>query len=420
MAVVSPGFIEEHERACHVAPAGAGAGGGPATNVERTAAPPRPPRAGAAPPTPPSANASKATGVNDAPARGFHFQDLPSSLASLIFHFAILIILGLVYTEHAKPHLTEVIVDWHQGDDELAGGGGGKDGADKIDEPAPLDEDWTKNTDSLAEAVPTTSDALLADAQEVSEFGAVTADIAMPMDGASDALSDLASMGSVGLRSAGTGGGTGGGTGTGNGPGMGEGTGPGSATGLFGVRDEGARIVYVFDRSESMNSVFTLTSEGRSKSITTLEAAKAELKKSINELSDGGEFSMVFYNNAPLGFPDTYAIKGLSKANARTKEFAQQFVYQLVATGNTNHVAALEMALELKPDVIFLLTDGEEKDDPTSGDLRRLQGLARRSGTAHQRDQLLQRRAPQQHAGEPGHADQGPVQGRAHPLAHRP
>ena len=201
------------------------------------------------------------------------------------------------------------------------------------------------------------------------------------MAGSSDALADLAAVGEVGLRGIGTGGGSGGGEGKGQGDGIGDGTGPGSATGVFGLRDEGRRIVYVFDRSESMNSKFTLNSEGRSRSVTSLDAAKKELIKSINELADGGEFQMIFYNDEPLPFPDHYSTDGLSRADARTKEFAQQFVYNLIAERNTNHVDALLMAMKLKPDVIFLLTDGEEKDDPSSGEVRRLQGICRRNGT---------------------------------------
>jgi hypothetical protein len=151
---------------------------------------------------------------------------------------------------------------------------------------------------------------------------------------------------------------------------------------MFGLRDEGTRIVYVFDRSESMNSVFTLTSGDKSTSVTFLEAAKEELTKSVNELTEGGEFQMVFYNDDVLPFPDPFMGKdGLSRATAETKALAQQFIYQLKAERNTNHMAGLYLALELKPDVIYLLTDGEAKDDPTSGDLRRLQREARKSKT---------------------------------------
>src|SRR5690606_24028657 len=129
-------------------------------------------------------------------------------------------------------------------------------------------------------------------------------------------------------------------------------------------------------------SVFTLTSGDKSTSVTFLDAAKEELTKSVHELSDSGEFQMIFYNDEPLPFPDPFMGKdGLSRATAETKEFAQRFIYQLKAERNTNHMLGLYMALELKPDVIYLLTDGEAKDDPTSGDLRRLQREARKAKT---------------------------------------
>lgn len=352
----------------------AGAVSGPATNLERSAKAERPQRAERSASAPSAPGAEPPAGARS---RGFSFQDLPSGLASLVFHFSVLIILGLLVTEHTKPHLTEVIVDWHQGDDELAGGGGGTDGASTVESAMP-DEDWTKTAADMAEAVPT-GEALIADAPLTSDFGAVTADIA-PSTGSSDALSAIAGMGESGLQGIGTGGGSGGGTGKGEGPGMGDGMGPGSETGVFGLRDEGTRIVYVFDRSESMNSVFTLTSKGQSKSITTLEAAKSELTKSVNELHDGSQFGMIFYNDEPMAFTDHYQVNGLSKVDARIKGIAQEFIYQLVAQRNTNHVDALEMALRMKPDVVFLITDGEEKDDPSSSEVRRLTGLAKRAG----------------------------------------
>jgi hypothetical protein len=318
----------------------------------------------------------------DRPAlRGFSFHDLPSGLASLVIHFTVLIVLGLVVTESTRPHLTEVIVDWNEGTDELAGGGGGTDGTEDIEDPgdaATLDE----ATEALAAALPA-SESSLSDAV-ISEWGAPTADLSLTPVSAEtgDAFADLATIGESGLQGIGTGGGSGGGTGRGDGSGVGDGIGPGSQTGVFGLRDEGSRIVYVFDRSESMNSVFTLDiGDGRNVSATFLEAAKEELSKSISELSSGSQFQMIFYNSFPLPFPGKYNKDGLCEADAETKETAQQFVYQLIAERNTNHLDALAMALELKPDVIFLMTDGEAKDDPTTGDIRKIQRIARRAGT---------------------------------------
>jgi hypothetical protein len=319
--------------------------------------------------------------VDRAPTRWWQFQDLPSGLASLVLHFTVLIILGLIVTETTRPHLSEVIVDWQEPGDPLGGGGGGNEGLDELDQPAELDPDWTQASNELAAALPELDAPLVeTTALTASDWGNVAADLA-PSAGASDALSDLAALGALDLRGPGSGGGTGGGRGRGNGPGIGNGTGPGSATSMFGLRDEGSRIVYVFDRSESMNSVFTLTDGDDSISVTSLQAAKDELTKSINGLSDGGEFQMIFYNDAPMPFLDHYNKDGLSRADAKTKDLATQFIYRLVAERNTNHVDAVLMALELKPDVIYLLTDGEAKDDPTSSDLRRIGKLARRSNT---------------------------------------
>jgi hypothetical protein len=321
-----------------------------------------------------------ASGSDRHAARGFTFQDLPSGLASLVVHFTVLIVLGLVVTESTRPHLSEVVVNWDEGTDELAGGGGGTDGTEDVADPPKIEEALGEDAAELAQAVPDV-ETLLSDPAVTSEWGEVTADIA-PAVASTDAgemFSDFASMGDGLLRGIGTGGGRGGGRGRGDGDGIGDGTGPGSATGVFGLRDEGQRIVYVFDRSESMNSVFTLTSDDGDTSVTFLEAAKEELTKSVKELSNGSEFHMIFYNSTPMAFVGNG--EKLVKVDEETKEFAQRFIYQLVAENNTNHVMALAMALELQPDVVFLMTDGEFKDDPTRSDLNKLQRMARRGGT---------------------------------------
>jgi hypothetical protein len=42
------------------------------------------------------------------------------------------------------------------------------------------------------------------------------------------------------------------------------------------------------------------------------------------------------------------------------------------AESNTNHLVAFEEALQCRPQMLFLLTDGEEKDDPSPSEVRRL------------------------------------------------
>ena len=52
-----------------------------------------------------------------------------------------------------------------------------------------------------------------------------------------------------------------------------------------------------------------------------------------------------------------------------TKENAVKFVRNLEAEGGTNHMLGLDRAFELKPDLIFFMTDA---DDDSDDDLRRL------------------------------------------------
>jgi hypothetical protein len=147
-------------------------------------------------------------------------------------------------------------------------------------------------------------------------------------------------------------------------------------TEVFGLAAEGTDFVYVFDRSESMNSVLTYTSEGATVfSITPLEAAKAELLRSLGDLESGNRFGIVFYNHSPWLFTLGRRSQSMLSATADNKRQAAAFVTTMYAHGKTEHVKPLEIALAMRPDVIFLLTDGEEKDDPSTSELAQLRRL---------------------------------------------
>jgi hypothetical protein len=160
--------------------------------------------------------------------------------------------------------------------------------------------------------------------------------------------------------------------------GLGEGTSSATTNGksyasLFGLSGEGGRFVYVFDRSESMNSVFTLYSEGRLVSmITPLLSAKQELIRSLSSLSSTSEFQIVFYNDSPYIFGESRYNDQLFPATDEYKEHASTFVEQMRGQGFTNHLVALEVGVRLDPDVIFLLTDAEAKDDLHPSIVRRI------------------------------------------------
>lgn len=154
------------------------------------------------------------------------------------------------------------------------------------------------------------------------------------------------------------------GGGKGNGTGRGDIGKGGARTGIFGAEAEGFKFVYVFDRSGSMGG------SGRS----ALNAAKAELLASLEDLGDVHQFQIIFYNQEPTIFPLAGAQGRLVFANDSNKRRAERFIQQITADGATAHEDALKAALALRPDVIFFLTDA---DEPTlnSAQMKRIEKL---------------------------------------------
>ena len=127
--------------------------------------------------------------------------------------------------------------------------------------------------------------------------------------------------------------------------------GGGSArTEVFGVYGTGSRFVYVFDRSGSMSG-----HGGR-----PLAAAKTELRASLGDLDRIHQFQVIFYNEEPAAFQPLGGRPKLQWADDATKQLGRAFVNGIQASGGTRHMGALQLALGMRPDVIFFLTDAEE------------------------------------------------------------
>ncbi len=133
-------------------------------------------------------------------------------------------------------------------------------------------------------------------------------------------------------------------------------------TGVFGVYGEGSRFVYVFDRSGSMDGY-----NGR-----PLRAAKTELLASLGDLGRIHQFQIIFYNESPRVFNPHGGRPKLEWADDASKQLARAFVTNISASGGTRHLGALNLALGLKPDVIFFLTDADEPK-MSAADLARVQ-----------------------------------------------
>ena len=103
-----------------------------------------------------------------------------------------------------------------------------------------------------------------------------------------------------------------------------------------------------------------------------LKAAKEELLRSLDELNDVQQFQIMFYNESPTLFAPASKRGGLIFAKEGNRDEAKQFVEGIKASGGTRHVEALVSAVKLKPNVIFLLTDGDANDDITDEEIERV------------------------------------------------
>ncbi len=181
--------------------------------------------------------------------------------------------------------------------------------------------------------------------------------LALPPSVGSTALLDGLS-GRGGRNGSGTGGGFGtgglgsGGSGAGNGSGDGAGRGGAGGgrggTSFFEISAKGSRFVYVIDHSGSMATY------------NQLPAAKAELWASLQSLDSSQQFQIIFYNDMPREFRVSSGKPSLVWANEINKGLARQFLAEVQPDGGTMHMQAIEAAMRLKPDHIFLLTDADE------------------------------------------------------------
>jgi hypothetical protein len=123
--------------------------------------------------------------------------------------------------------------------------------------------------------------------------------------------------------------------------GLGDGPGRGGEGRVFTPSGD-RKIVYVVDRSGSMTD--------------SLDIVKLELKRSLSDLGAENEFHIIFYSSGPaIEMP----ARRLMPATDRNRGMAFDFIDSVIAQGETDPTQALERAFAARPDVIYLLTDGE-------------------------------------------------------------
>ncbi len=140
---------------------------------------------------------------------------------------------------------------------------------------------------------------------------------------------------------------SGGGMGQGRGRGNGNG-GDGKGDEFFGLKADGRSFVYVLDCSQSMNHPHDSDAKTRFKRV------KVELLTSIASLTPDQEFFIIFFNDQALTMPAERLVTALPEH----QRHYLSWMLQVPAVGNTDPTEALQIAMRLRPDVIYLLTDG--------------------------------------------------------------
>lgn len=136
--------------------------------------------------------------------------------------------------------------------------------------------------------------------------------------------------------------------GSGGGTGLGVGTGGGPSTAFFGARENADSFAYVIDCSGSMATH------------DAIGLAKRELLASLGQLPPDARFGIIFYTTKFTVFPDGSGRPALMRATSENKERVRARLNQIRPDEGTDPRPAVERALALKPEVIFLLTDGQE------------------------------------------------------------
>jgi hypothetical protein len=115
---------------------------------------------------------------------------------------------------------------------------------------------------------------------------------------------------------------------------------------FFRTAAEANSVAYVVDCSGSMAS-------------RRFERARAELNQSVGRLQSGQRFHVSFFNDRPIPMFGDHQPSELSPASPAVKARVQSWMEQVRGSGGTMPDQALQIAAKLRPEVIYLLSDGE-------------------------------------------------------------
>ncbi|WP_437204609.1 vWA domain-containing protein [Planctomicrobium sp. SH664] len=128
----------------------------------------------------------------------------------------------------------------------------------------------------------------------------------------------------------------------------GNGFGNGSGSDFFGVKGVGNNVVFVVDASRSMYYPHP------GPAVNRFGRVKLELLRTISQMTESQRFFIIFFNDQPLPMP----AERLMEATLSSKKRYLEWMVNVPAAKGTIPDGALLLALRLRPDVIYFLTDG--------------------------------------------------------------
>jgi hypothetical protein len=144
------------------------------------------------------------------------------------------------------------------------------------------------------------------------------------------------------------------------------GAGDGKSAKFFGTKAQGNKFVYVLDRSGSMDYE---SAEINDYKVTRFDVARMELLKSVESLQPHQEFYVVlFSNNMKQMFNEESLLPKPVKATLENKAKLKDWLWEDRAAGGTDPRESLKLAFKMNPDAIFMLSDGEFRDEKHDGD----------------------------------------------------
>ena len=116
---------------------------------------------------------------------------------------------------------------------------------------------------------------------------------------------------------------------------------------FYGVAPgKAGRIIYVVDHSSSMEDAFG--------------GVQLELKRTVSSMTEKKFFHLIFFTDGQFQEMPARTILRASKAH---KNAAKRFIDSIKPGGGTDPKLALDRAFKLRPDLIYLLTDGQFDED---------------------------------------------------------